>query len=63
MLWEEDEEENRTDGIPGSINNAFHASTDGLESICADARGALRDAFDSLAGFGREVLCCLAAEL
>ena len=48
--------------IAGCINDAFHATADSLEGIGADARGTLRDAFDSLAGFGREVLCCFTTE-
>lgn len=38
--------------IPSRINDALYAPANGLEGIRADARGSLRDALDSLAGFG-----------
>lgn len=44
--------------VPSGINDAFYAPANGLESIGANTGGALRNAFDSLARFGREVLCC-----
>lgn len=53
---EEEEEEEGTHGIPSCINETFYAPAHGLKSICANARSTLRDAFDSLAGFGREIL-------
>ena len=49
--------------VTGCINDAFHATADSLEGIGANACGTLRDAFDSLAGFGREVLCRFATEI
>ena len=56
------EGEEETYSVTSGIDNAFHAPTNGLESICADARSTLRKAFDSLAGFGREILCRLTTE-
>ena len=50
-----------THSIPSRINYPFNAPADRLQRIGADARGALREAFDALAGFGGEVLGCLAA--
>ena len=50
-----------THSVARSVNDAFDASTNGLQSICANARGALREAFDTLAGFGWEVLGRLTA--
>ena len=47
--------------ISGRINNALDTPANGLQGISADACGALREAFDALAGFGGEVLGCLAA--
>ena len=44
------------------INDAFYSAADSLEGISANARGTLGDAFDSLAGFGREILCCFTTE-
>lgn len=38
--------------IPSRINDALYAPANGLEGVRADARGSLRDALDSLAGFG-----------
>ena len=48
--------------VTGCINDTFYSAADGLEGIGANTRGTLRDAFDSLARFGREVLCCFTAE-
>lgn len=39
--------------IPRRINDTLDAPANSLEGIRTDARSSLRDALDSLAGFGR----------
>lgn len=39
--------------IPSRINDAFDAPANSLEGVRANDRSSLRDALDSLAGFGR----------
>lgn len=54
-------EREETHSIASRIDNALDAAANGLQGVGADARGALREALDALAGFGGKVLGCLAA--
>ena len=50
-----------TYSVAGCVDDAFDAPAYSLEGIGADACSALGEAFDSLAGFGREILRCFTA--